>query len=267
MVTQVTREAVHNPNLDIVDRSRLGLNDEGGIDVFEISATQVWPLGTRYQRGNKVFYYAKNAAVEIAAGKLCQGAVIETNGDVTDMAVDTPGIGDTQMEVTNGGNTAIAEDEFAGGECLIQDDTGEGYSYTIKGNDAMAASAAGTIFLWDKVQVALGAGATVALTHPTPFYNVIIHPSPPTAMLAGVTPRVLTASYYGWLQTWGPCAVLHDGSAVIVQQMAVRASEDDDGAVTLLDYDEAAQNYQDVGAAMHPTADQEHSLVWLKILP
>jgi hypothetical protein len=265
MVTQNGRMAVENPNQQIVDRLLIG-NRDAFIDVSEESSTAIWPLGARLQIGERVYRYAENGSSGIATARLCQMPVIETNGDVTDMAVDTPAIGALQMEVTNGGNTAITANEFTGGWLHVNDDTGEGYLYQIRANDAMSTSAAGTIYLYDPVIVALGAGATVSLTHGM-WANTIIHPSPNTAALTGVTSGAITAEYFFWIQTWGPASVLHDGSTVVTQGDPVLVSEDDDGAVTLLDRDASGRDEPEVGWAMHPNADGEHTLIYLRLHP
>ncbi|KKN32002.1 hypothetical protein LCGC14_0818210, partial [marine sediment metagenome] len=227
MVTQTGRMMVVNPNQAIVDRANIGLDDEF-VDVYEFGTSQIYAFGTRVQIGERVYRYNLVGAVDGAAGKLYQPGVIEANGDVTDMAVDTPAIGARQMEVTNGANTAIAVSEFANGWLHVNDDTGEAYAYQIRDNDAIATSVAGTIYLYDQIKIALGAGATVSLTH-SPYYQTIIHPSPPTSLVVGVMPGIVTAANYGWLQTWGPAAVLQQGT--IYQGQDVMASRTVDGAI------------------------------------
>ena len=232
---------------------------------FEEHSAQKFPLGTQLDYGDRSYRYCLADSTAIATGQLCQSGVIEANGDVTDMAVDTPAVGATSMEVTNGGNTAIAADEFAEGWLHVNDGTGEGYAYRIKGNDQMDASAAGTVFLYDSVRVALVAASTVSLTH-SKYYGVIIHPSPPTAQLVGVTNIAVTASYYFWAQTKGPCAVPNDNASTPnVQGALCRASEVHDGFIALLDYDESSINLREVGTTMHLNADDEYNLVDLNL--
>jgi hypothetical protein len=232
---------------------------------FEEHSAQKFPLGTRLDYGDRSYRYCLADSTAIATGKLCQSGIIEANGDVTDMAVDTPAVGATSMEVTNGSNTTIAADEFAEGWLHVNDGTGEGYAYRVKGNDAMSTSTAGTVFLYDSVRVALVAASTVSLTH-SKYYGLIIHPSPPTAQIVGVTNIAVTASYYFWAQTKGPCAVLDDSSSTANAQGALaRASEDDDGGVALLNYDESAINLRQVGTTIHLNADGEHSLIDLNL--
>lgn len=306
MVTQTGRMTLMNPNHAVVDRGDIGLDDEF-VDVYEFGTTEIWTIGTRLQIGERVYRYNLVGSVAGAAGKLYQPAAIEGNGDVTDMAVDTPAAGVRQMEVTNGGNTAITENEYAGGWLHVNDDTGEAYAYQIRANDAIGTSSTGTIYLYDRVKVTLVANSTVSLTH-SQYYQSIIHPSPPTALVTGVMPGIVTLANYGWLQTWGPAAVLQQG--VLYQGQDVMASrtvngavesykvslrtggtsagdenlfvlvEDSAGSETALSVGNVAVNVttdvtgpvdtrsqQTVGVAMHPNADGENTLIYLKISP
>mgnify|MGYP003127231177 FL=1 len=262
MSTNLGRVAVMNPNEGIVDRTNIGAEADF-ISPYEQSTTQEWPIGTKLEIGTRVWRYALMGAVNSVPGKIYQSQLIQANGDVTDMAVDTPAVGALQMEVTNGSNTAITEDEFKDGYLHVNDDTGEGYAYQISGNDAIATSAAGTIFLYDSVQVALIGASTVSLTHPV-GYKVIVAPAPITGVMAGVSMAVVTAGSYCWLQTKGPCAVLGDQGTTTIQGGPVRNSEDDPGGVALEDgADNLDMNH--VGIALHVNADGEYMLVELQI--
>ena len=54
-------------------------------------------------------------------------------------------------------------------------------------------------------------------------------------LVAGVTVRDMTIAYYGWLQTWGVCNVLYDGSAGTMAAGTVAVLSDGvAGAVTVL---------------------------------
>lgn len=306
MVTVVSRAPVYNPNHMIVGRQFIGLDTEF-IDVYEFGSSQIWPLSTRLQIGDRVYKYNLVGSVNGAAGKLYQPAAIESNGDVTDMAVDVPAAGARQMEVTNGSNTAITADEYADGWAHVNDDTGEAYAYQIRANDAIATSVAGTIYLYDQIQITFGAGATVSLTH-SPYYQSIIHPSPPTSLVTGVMPGIVTAANYGWLQTWGPAAVLQQGTiyegqdvmasrtvdgAIEAYRISIRTgstgagdetafvlAEDSDGTETALSVGNVAVNVttditgpvadrpqQTIGVSMHPNVNGENTLIYLKISP
>ncbi len=263
MVTRTGEVDVRNPNNGIINRDQIGGGDNF-IDIHQESASGVWALGTRMQLGERVFRYTQIGASGIAVAKAVQSQVIEANGDVTDMAVDTPAAGRKVVEVTNGSNTAIAANEFAGGWLHTNDDTGEGHLYQIRYHDAILASAAGNIHLYDKIKVAFVAGTTVSLTHST-YYKNIIHPSPPTALITGVTPVAFTADFYGWIQTWGPAVVLQDLTLNEGQQII--ASFQTDGAVESIHQTNDITGHQPLGVTIHPNITAEHALVYLQIAP
>src|SRR5262249_37504286 len=63
----------------------------------------------------------------------------------------------------------------------------------------------------DGIQVALTASSRVGLVH-NPFKNVIVNPTTCTAATQGVAGYIITATQYGWIQTWGPCSTLINGT-------------------------------------------------------
>lgn len=260
MVTKVGEVDVRNPNNGIVNRDQVGIP----VDIYEENISGVWVIGSRLQIGERIFRYAQIGASGIAVAKVVQSQVIESNGDVTDMAVDTPAVGIPRVTVTNGSNTDIAANEFANGWLGVNDDTGEGLLYQIRRHDAIAASAAGVIHLYDPVKIAFVANTTVSLTHST-YYKNIIQPSPPTALVTGVTPIAFTADYFGWLQTWGPAMALQDGTLSEGQQII--ASRNTDGAVESLYQTNDITGHQVLGRAIHPNITTEHALVYLQIAP
>ena len=61
------------------------------------------------------------------------------------------------------------------------------------------------------------------------FHQVLIHPAPPTAGLAGVSPGVAAADRFYWSQIGGEAAVLADGT--LLAGLPVQASITTNGAV------------------------------------
>lgn len=205
------------------------------------------------------FKYGLASATEIATGKLCQQTLNSANYDELAVAAAVAA-GDRVVTVTNGATT-IAVDAFADGYINVEDDAGEGYLYTVKSNNAAAASGTCTLNTYEKVEVAMTTSTTVTLFR-NPMSAVIIHPSPATALLVGVTPKVITASTYGWFQTWGPASVTTEGTVVINERVIDSASAD--GAVAPTASTAAGEeNY--VGVVMEVAATTEHSLVFLQI--
>ncbi|KKK77817.1 hypothetical protein LCGC14_2849760, partial [marine sediment metagenome] len=104
-----------------------------------------------------------------------------------------------------------------------------------------AAGLTGTLFLYPgdtfKVTVAVGAGEVVTLI-PNPYRDIVISPaSAPTAFTCGVTPKIIAADGFGWIQTHGVASCLTDGTVVIGEE--ARASESIAGALAALAYEEA----------------------------
>ena len=230
------------------------------IDPFAISSVQEFPLGTELWHGERKFRYAKAGGTALAVGKLMQGTV-PLAGHI-DEAVGEPVAGDTTITFTPNTVTTddIAKNALAGGYIYVNDDTGEGYMYQIKSHPALTGGASGTITLVDPINLALGASATCTVLYPT-FYKAILHASPPTAHLLGVTVAAVTADYYCWLQVKGPCPVLTDGTIVIGDLVVPSANTD--GAVMASAAIET--DGPQIGRVMAVNATTEYSAIWLML--
>lgn len=207
------------------------------------------------------FRFGQAGAVALAHGKLMQSAL--PVADHTNVAVSAAAaIGATRVSATLGA-TAAAKDLYKDGYLVVNDATGEGYMYRIKGHAAVDASGVITVQLYEDTPlvVALVASTSeVTLVH-NPFKNVLIHASPPTASLAGVTCADLAIGAYGWFQTRGPATVLVQGTLVIGDLCAPSATVD--GAVmpsAALETDGPV-----VGIVARIAADTEYGVVNLNI--
>ena len=217
-----------------------------------LGSVMLFADGRRYK-------YGRAAATEIASGQLCQQTLNVADHD--ELAVDTPAVGTNVFVVTNGATTAITVDDHKDGYLNVEDDTGEAYLYTIRSNSAAATNGACTVTTYEPVQVALGAAATVLL-YKIPMAEVILHPAPATALLVGVTCRIVTASDFGWFQTWGPASVLIEGTTVINERVIDSATAD--GAVAPTASTAAGEeNY--VGVTMEVAATTEYGLIFLQM--
>lgn len=230
------------------------------IDPWAESVGQKYPLGTKLTYGEREFVYAKMGATAGVPGNLYQ-AVVPLAGHI-DEAIDTPAVGDTTIAFTPNTVTTddLAANELADGYIWINDDTGEGHLYKIKSHPAIVGGVSGVLTLYDPIRLAIGASGTATVLH-NRYRNVIVHPSPPTAIIAGVCGFIVTANYYCWLQTKGPCAVLTQGTVVIADVVVPSATVD--GAVM-----PSAAFETDgpvVGQVMAVNADGEYSGIWLDI--
>lgn len=183
-----------------------------GQNGFTSSATQVHPLGTRAKANDgRVFRYYQAGASDTIAGNVQQSAA-----PIANHLANTPpavAIGALSFTYTPGA-TAGAANLYAEGYLQVDTTPGEGYTYTISGHAAITASTAFTLNLLDPIQVALTTSSRVGLVH-NAFKNLIICPTTQTATAQGVASFPITATQYGWLQTWGPCSTLIDGTPAI----------------------------------------------------
>lgn len=202
------------------------------IDPFSESSVQLFPLGTKLTYADRVFRYALNGGTGLAVGKGNQ-SVVPLAGHI-DEVIGSTALAAVQITFTPNTQTTddLALNELADGYIHINDDTGEGYMYRIKSHPAIVGAVSGLITLYDPILLAHGANATGTVYH-NKFQSVILHPSPPTAPIIGVSVIPVTASYYHWEQVTGPCAVLTDGTLVIGEDIV--ASDATDGAFEAAD--------------------------------
>ena len=78
------------------------------------------------------------------------------------------------------------------------------------------------------MQVALTTASDTTFTR-NRYHQVLLHPSPPTGNLAGVSPGVAAANRFYWSQIKGYAAVLADGT--LLEGLPVMASITTDGSV------------------------------------
>jgi hypothetical protein len=209
-------------------------------DPFSESSTQLFPLGTKLEYGDRIFRYAEVAGTAITAGKLVQTSATITDTDTADtpttlvnhrdivvQAVATAGA--TTVSVTLGA-TAVVANDYSEGYLHINDVAGQGQLRRIKSHPAANSGATLELTLYDKITTALTTSSKADLIYSN-YKNIIVSPgsTAETGNIIGVTVIDMTAAYYGWIQTSGPCSVLTAGTLVLGEN-AVR-SAGTDGAV------------------------------------
>lgn len=226
-------------------------------DVFGNSAVQEHDLGALgVASDGRMFRYCKAGGTGLVPGKLQQGPAIVANHQNIAVAA-AAAAGSTSVTVTLGA-TAATENQYAEGLLVINDATGEGYTYRIKGHPAADASAALVITLDDPILVALTTSSEACLI--ANVYNgVIIHPTTPTNAAAGVPLKAITASYFGWLQTHGAVAGLNADAALTVGS-AISPSNATAGG---FENGVIAQGF--VGQALQTGVDTEYRTIFLNI--
>lgn len=235
---------------------------------FQTYTSETYPLGAIMELPDgRVFRFALAGAANLAAGVVCQAAAHAANS--TNLAIPTArATGVSQITITNGA-TAVVANQFRHGLLNVEDATTGGQAYRIASNTADAGS--GTITLNfapnETLQTALTTSSKVGLQQ-SAFYKTVVHPSPATAKLVGVTVGAgLAAGAYGWLQVHGGCSVLTQGTVVINEKVADSATVD--GAVAAIVLTEGAPNTDagqfEVGIVERVLGNGLFSLVFLTL--
>lgn len=205
--------------------------------------TQQFPLGQVMELPNgKIFRYAEMGNTVGVANKLYQSEVPSSNWDT--LSVVTAILGASTITATVA-STAMLENDFAEGSCVVESSLGLGHCYPVKSNTA--ASGGDTVLtLADgvTVQVTLTATTHKVAIFKNPWKDIIIHPAPQTAIVVGIPLVVIAANAYGWVQSHGVTSCLGDGGAAPDQKL--RVSESANGAVAAFDTDEGG-NVEDLG--------------------
>lgn len=209
------------------------------------------------------FRFALNGATALAAAVLVQSPVPAAN-HLNQAVAAAAAAGDTRISVTLGA-TAAAKDLYKDGYIYINDAAGEGHVYRVKGHELIGSAGTGWINLYEDspVVVALTTSSEYTLIR-NPFAQVIIHPSPATALPVGVTMRAVAANAYCWLQTRGPVPILTDGTIAI--GASVMPSNGTDGSVEAWGLTEGTPNTEiqpAIGRVVAVNASTEHSLIML----
>ncbi len=176
-------------------------------------------VGTRAAlEDGRVFYYARSQGAAIVAGNLLT-AELQTD-EFTDMATGSGVVsGDLTVTPTTKA-TAVTENEYAGGYAIVNDDTGEGITYTIASHPLAASTSTCVLTLDDPIQVDWGAGTTISMHKPV-WADVIIAPAGAAHIAAGVANVAVIAGttnpQYFWCQTWGMASVTADEAVTIGQ--------------------------------------------------
>lgn len=177
-----------------------------------------WPLGTRMvMQDGRRYVFAEAGATALATGKVQQSEVPDPDHDT--LAVQAAGsVGDRTISLTNGSD-AIEADLYADGFAATEAAAGNAEGHLLKveiTHDSLAASATVTLPLAAGYGLpkAIDTSDTITLVK-NPYADVIISAAPPVALILGVACSPVPIANWGWLQTWGPTAVLIDGTVVI----------------------------------------------------
>lgn len=160
----------------------------------------------------RVFRFGQGGANSYAAGKLKIAPAPIANH--ANMVTGTAALGATSVSVTPGA-TAGNADIYQEGYLVINDATGEGRSYKVKGHLAISASTAFTVDLFDPISgVALVAATSEAsLVHNT--YKLCLEGTTSNIRAAGVPLVASSSGDFLWFLTKGVAAVLCDTATTL----------------------------------------------------
>ena len=234
-------------------------------EIYKSYTTAVSKLGTLMDApdGGR-FRFALNGSVALAAGRVVQAMVpIAAHLSCAVQAAAPAGAYTVSLTL---GAAAVVANEYADGYLNINDGgadvTTEGYLYRIKSHPAAGSGGVLVVTLYEDcpVRIALTTNSKGSLYH-NPFYGTIIHPSPPTSRVVGVTRCAVPANNYYWAQTKGPASVLTEGALLLGDQVVASATLD--GAVA--PSAAAETDGPHLGQPMQVNLTTEESLVYLTI--
>lgn len=227
------------------------------INTRETSSVKQHDIGTKYEDefGN-IYRYIKNAAVELAPGKIIVNADSDSDGTNKTVA-RTYAAGAKEIIVDAGG--AIAADAFADGTLTVNDATGEGVTVVVAGNTVTTGAAEMTVTLKQPIPVALTIDVSEVTLQKNPWDSPVISIADQADMPVGVPNVTIAANYYGWVQTRGTCSVLFDEA--VAKGLALTIGSSTVGAVEAAD----AAGEPVLGVAQMAGVDTEYQPAFLTI--
>lgn len=186
---------------------------------YNVYTDRRWPLGTElHLQDGRQYRFGKIGGVAAVQAFLYQSEVPDGNFDTQAVpSSDSNVVGSRDLVATLSAN-AIVENLWAEGYAVIEAaaGAGEGRAYKIESHPASAGGEDVTFRLapGNGLQTALNTSDKVTFMKHH-MDDVIIHPAPRTAALAGVASAPGAANSFGWFQFRGPCPVMVVGTAVI----------------------------------------------------
>lgn len=250
-------------------------------NLYRLDATPKVSLGFRVSRADGNVYRYSHYGAATNRGLLVSQDLSETSQVDTDNGIVAPASASTTTDGTIGSRfiqitfTGVVRNQFAGGYLITTDDTGEGYTYRIKGNTAAGDPTTGDyrLELYDPLQVAVDATTDYSIVGC--LWNDLEAATAATDIaVAGVSVSTTTAANpYAFTQTWGVCGVLQDANAPAAGDM-VTLSPLTTGAIGAfvggsIGTVEATEFNDEliVGYCIDPGDSTGHSAIYLQIAP
>jgi len=186
-------------------------------DTYSISATQNYLLGTiRELADGRRFRYAKAGASNITRALMQQSAALDTHfSDITQTGHAQVAAATSITTLCTTGS-AVAANYFAGGRLIVTTGTNLGDSYPIISSALESTDTLMDLVLGEPLRNAIAATDKVTLI-PNRWFNTIVVPvTTATGAAAGVPLVDVTAAYFYWAQTKGPCPIIVDTGDTLV---------------------------------------------------
>jgi hypothetical protein len=229
-----------------------------GQQILSSSSTQMHPVGTYMETNDgRGFRYFLNGAVSTVPGKIYQSAAQDTTNlnPSGGLAVAASAIGATTVTLT--GSLTLAANLLANGLMGTDVTPGQGYTYLVQSNTAVAGAANCVVTLADPLIIALTTSSKVVFQL-NPYSGAIVLPTTATGAPIGVAPFIVVNAQYGWLQTHGPAALLNDSGTAV--GLGVAPSAATAGSVKTM-----AATLAQVGYALGTQVTTEYNFVFLTI--
>ena len=187
-------------------------------NIYRLDSTPKYPLGFRVSRADGSVYRYSQFGAATNRGVLVSQDVSETSIPDTDNGIVTPAsavtttdgtVGSRFIEITMSG---VIANQFAGAYLVTTDDTGEGYTYRIKGNTASGNPASGNyrVELYDPLQVAVDNTTDYSIVG-LPWNDIEVATRTTDSIVCGVSCATTTAAKpFAFVQTKGIVGVLQD---------------------------------------------------------
>lgn len=198
-------------------------------DIFALHSTQKYPVGMEVQYGVRKFRYAHFGADTnrgvLVSQDISESSVVDTDNIIiaSASATDTNDglIGSRFIQITLASTTA---NQYAGGTFHTTTDTGLGYTYTIRGNTAVGTPVTGDfrLELYEPLKVAVDNTTDLAIFG-HPYTNLEIATAATDIAVVGLTVNTMdvSAEAFGFVQTYGPCTGLQDGTIAVGDQVSL----------------------------------------------
>jgi len=213
---------------------------------FDMHSTPRYAVGTNFCRSDGAIFVYSHFGADTSRGELVSQDISESSLVDSDNVILAPSstykvdsepgniypgsIGSHYVVITLASTTV---NQYAGASFVTTGDTGEGYTYRVKGNTATNDPATGKVRLqlWEPLQVALDTSTDFSICGSL-YANLEVATAAADIALAGVACSEMDISdkAYGFVQKRGIVGVLTDGSTIAVGDM-VTLSDDTDGAI------------------------------------